>query len=700
MKIKIVRVVSFIVVFLPLFFYLLINLVVTAPEGNYENKDIILFLEDDFVPCRFDKIDFQKINNDEVIVDFYRSDLSVIPEYEQIVCLGKVNNYKINGDFINLEFGTNPIFNILLIFSSLTYLLFTQIKFKIFRKNIYLLQNLTFSFLFEFFFQPFLNISSIISRIMIFLIFYFLYENYFLPNFSKNIHIGNSLINYSFISLLGFIFAFSGKTILKDNFIGNDQFLNLIAAKKINFLGYSNFESTWNQHSALIPELYKYVFYNFPTNDYQANFFILFVFVITLISINFQSILNKFGIPSQKSLIYTLSFFIVLVSLNLGNRLIGILIMSLIIIFLLNFLDNKKATTLFLLIFFSIFQIYNMESYGLAILGVFFFIIKISKNKLSLILQSFIFSIISIFLVFSREILNSEIPTLIKTNYLFHIFNTKSQFSGGFFERIIAIYESLTYPFSRGSNFTLILYLIAIAFAIYIIVNSKSFENKYKVIAYIFIFELTHLILTGPRFSHYSEIILLPGMILFFLMLDNIIESTNISGKNFYLVSLIILLMSISSTSTKRVKEIIFSKDFTQTSINFNNQKASEDLEVKQIIQFLRDNNLSETTIFWTNQADWYWIIDNGNTLPSTRMWWWIKMRYVDEEKYDWSRNWNENEFKSIYLEDYKNENPKFVLIDKTYKSVPNIVNIIIESEYFLIFESEKYSLFQSISQQ
>ena len=700
MKIKIVRVVSFIVVFLPLFFYLLINLVVTAPEGNYENKDIILFLEDDFVPCRFDKIDFQKINNDEVIVDFYRSDLSVIPEYEQIVCLGKVNNYKINGNFINLEFGTNPILNILLIFSSLTYLLFTQIKFKIFRKNIYLLQNLTFSFLFEFFFQPFLNISSIISRIMIFLIFYFLYENYFLPNFSKNIHIGNSLINYSFISLLGFIFAFSGKTILKDNFIGNDQFLNLIAAKKINFLGYSNFESTWNQHSALIPELYKYVFYNFPTNDYQANFFILFVFVITLISINFQSILNKFGIPSQKSLIYTLSFFIVLVSLNLGNRLIGILVMSLIIIFLLNFLDNKKATTLFLLIFFSIFQIYNMESYGLAILGVFFFIIKISKNKLSLILQSFIFSIISIFLVFSREILNSEIPTLIKTNYLFHIFNTKSQFSGGFFERIIAIYESLTYPFSRGSNFTLILYLIAIAFAIYIIVNSKSFENKYKVIAYIFIFELTHLILTGPRFSHYSEIILLPGMILFFLMLDNIIESTNISGKNFYLVSLIILLMSISSTSTKRVKEIIFSKDFTQTSINFNNQKASEDLEVKQIIQLLRDNNLSETTIFWTNQADWYWIIDNGNTLPSTRMWWWIKMRYVDEEKYDWSRNWNENEFKSIYLEDYKNENPKFVLIDKTYKSVPNIVNIIIESEYFLIFESEKYSLFQSISQQ
>ena len=53
-------------------------------------------------------------------------------------------------------------------------------------------------------------------------------------------------------------------------------------------------------------------------------------------------------------------------------------------------------------------------------------------------------------------------------------------------------------------------------------------------------------------------------------------------------------------------------------------------------------------------------------------------MRYVDEEKYDWSRNWNENEFKSIYLEDYKNENPKFVLIDKTYKSVPDIVNKII----------------------
>ena len=58
-------------------------------------------------------------------------------------------------------------------------------------------------------------------------------------------------------------------------------------------------------------------------------------------------------------------------------------------------------------------------------------------------------------------------------------------------------------------------------------------------------------------------------------------------------------------------------------------------------------------------------------------------MRYVDEEKYDWSRNWNENEFKSIYLEDYKNENPKFVLIDKTINLFPILLTKLLKVNIF-----------------
>ena len=82
----------------------------------------------------------------------------------------------------------------------------------------------------------------------------------------------------------------------------------------------------------------------------------------------------------------------------------------------------------------------------------------------------------------------------------FHIFNTKSVFTDLFGQRLIALYESFTYPFERGSNFGLTMYLLAIAFAAYIIFYSKNFNNKYKVISYILIFELFHLILTGPRF--------------------------------------------------------------------------------------------------------------------------------------------------------------------------------------------------------
>src|SRR6056300_1218779 len=111
MKIKIIKSISFLLVLSPLLFYFLINLLIPAPQSSFIDESNEKFFENEFEPCRFDKFDFQNINNEKRIINFYKSDLSVIPEYKQIVCLGKVNNYKLNQDFINLEYGTNPIFN-------------------------------------------------------------------------------------------------------------------------------------------------------------------------------------------------------------------------------------------------------------------------------------------------------------------------------------------------------------------------------------------------------------------------------------------------------------------------------------------------------------------------------------------------------------------------------------------------------------
>ena len=364
------------------------------------------------------------------------------------------------------------------------------------------------------------------------------------------------------------------------------------------------------------------------------------------------------------------------------------LFMSFIIVNLLNFINSKKSTTLFLLIFLSFVQIYNMESYGLALIAIFIYLITISDNKSLFTFQSLIFSIISFIAIFSREIINGELLVLFKTNYLFHIFNTKSVFTDLFGQRLVALYESFTYPFERGSNFGLTMYLLAIAFAVYIIFYSKNFNNKYKVISYILIFELFHLILTGPRFSHYAEVILLPSTILFFLFIDSQVGLSKIDNKNIYIMGLILISLSASTTSIERIKEMVYSQNFKETSIILSNEKVNEDLEVKKIIEILDSDSSENLIVFWTNQADWYWIVDNGNVLPSTRMWWWLKMRYVDIEKYDWSRNWNQKEFETIYINDIEKEKPRLILIDKTYKPVPDILENIIYETYFSILET------------
>ena len=700
MNIKAIKPISFLLVFTPLLFYLVINLLVPQPKASFIEESNEKFFEKKFEPCRFDKFDFQNINNEKRIISFYKSDLSVIPEYEQIVCLGKVNNYKLNKDYINLEYGTNPIFNIILVTSTLTFLLVAQIRFKIFKIRTYVFLNFIFSFMFELFLQPTLNISSIISRVFIFLFIFYLYENNFSISSDEINYENNSFLNYSIITIVGTLFAFFGNNILKDNYIGNDQFLNLIAARKILSLDYTNFQSTWNQHSAFIPDLYKFTFFEFPTSDYQSNFFILFVIIITLTTINFQTILNKLNISSKNNLVYCLAFYTLCFSLNMGNRLVGMLLMSFIIINLLNFVSNKKFTTLFLLIFFSFVQIYNMESYGLALIAIFIYLITISDNKLLFILQSFIFSIASFITIFSREIINGELQVLFKTNHLFHIFNTKRVFTDLFGQRLVALYESFTFPFERGSNFGLTMYLISFAFAVYIIFYSNNFNNKYKAISYILIFEIFHLILTGPRFAHYVEVILLPSAILFFLFIDNQVKVSKFNNKNIYILGLILISLSTTATSIERVKEIIYSQNFKQTSIILSSQKVNVDPEIREIIEILNTDNSENLAIFWTNQADWYWIIDNGNVLPSSRMWWWLKMRYVDIEKYVWDRNWNQKEFEKTYYNDIDKEKPRLILVDKTYKPVPEILENLINKKYFSIFETTKYIIFQDINQQ
>ena len=75
-------------------------------------------------------------------------------------------------------------------------------------------------------------------------------------------------------------------------------------------------------------------------------------------------------------------------------------------------------------------QIYNLESYAVPLFSIFLYMVQniFNKNNI-LIFKTIVYSFLSIVLIYFNFVINNEIGLLFKSNYIFHLLNTKRIFN-------------------------------------------------------------------------------------------------------------------------------------------------------------------------------------------------------------------------------------------------------------------------------
>ena len=202
---------------------------------------------------------------------------------------------------------------------------------------------------------------------------------------------------------------------------------------------------------------------------------------------------------------------------------------------------------------------------------------------------------------------------------------------------------------------------------------------------YFFLAEIIHLIFSGPRFINYFQLFLfvylLPISTLFYLF-------RNFKQQEFIMFLSFIFLFFMFSFDN--LNEILY---------RFNNHQKVSNLtsEQKELVDYINKSNFDSEI-----RAKHIWGLDNfeiyfrTNSLPSTRMWWWFNMYYIESSGYifDSDKFYSKN-FEDIFISDLNRESPEFIIIQKNFISEPYFLKKHIEENYLLSHEIEGFKIFK-----
>ena len=247
-------------------------------------------------------------------------------------------------------------------------------------------------------------------------------------------------------------------------------------------------------------------------------------------------------------------------------------------------------------------------------------------------------------------------------------------------------------PVSWSSLFFILSVMLLVLF-----VFVEKFKNIYKTkklifeIVYIFFLaEIIHLIFSGPRFINYFQIILLFVYLLPIVTLFYLFRSFK---KHDFIIFLSFMFLFFMF-SYDNLNEILLYR--------FNNHQQVSNLnsEQKELVDYINKNNSDSPEI---PSLNYIWGFDNNfevylrtNSLPSTRMWWWFNMYYVESSGYifDSDRFYSKN-FEDLFIGDLNKEKPKFIVIQKNFISQPYFLKKHIEENYLLSHEIEGFKIYK-----
>lgn len=471
----------------------------------------------------------------------------------------------------------------------------------------------------------------------------------------------------------------------------NDELIQIFTSAKMYYYDLTTLSSGINHHSPIIPQIYKFIFY---LDDYP-NFsigLILIHSIFALISVLLFSYTLKFlSLKNKTNIIFVFSYFIFLSSNLLLNRILAQFIYILLLICIFSYIKSKKTYKLFLISFLAVLQFYNLEGYLFPLLFILIFLyLNVFENNKEL-LNTISFTFISFIIIYFPFLLNSELKMLIDTVYIFHLTSTDR------------VFKFLTLMYSIGNSPEIsirhILILLILGRILYILKNKIIYKKSIlddiyeKLFIYFLLGEFLHLLISGPRSVHYGIVLVLPSLYLLFLYYDKL----NFN-KNFIFSA--VLLVSIFG---------FFENDINNSIQLFNDNSKIDinkflDNEDKKIIKNLYKSEVNfsnpELILTWVNAYDWRLIHLELNTLPSTRYWLLLYMKYyqdivADDISYNWD-SFNEEEIGLQFKKEVKLEMPRYAVIDKNMTPPPTFMKEIIVEEFNLVYEGEQFLIYQN----
>ncbi len=635
---------------------------------------------------------------------FENRDIYLSESIKNIFCLGNVVEVFENKKSILIFLGSNPKVSQAANFLWLLIgTVFCSLKLK--NKHRYFFPSILFFYISQqivenkvFSFVNFINVFSTALVILLIGLFIFDFDEFqktksFILNQLRNIFKNEIFLKvpYKFYSTINFILimttvlvAYMKKFIFNESIsVYNDVLINIYTAAKMFFYNQTSFESALNQHTPMVSYIYKYLFYLFEYKDFELAYTFLVALLSLMTSLCIFLISHKLLDNKLISSLLSVFFFIFMLENNALNREFGIIIYLLIFINIVSYLKNNRKTNLFFIIFFSVLQVYNLESFILSIIVINLLVIFFSTDRAATIYFYVITTFSLIILFYVSFIVNSEWSLLLETNYLFHLFNIDPNFQNS------TMFKSLGYTSSSELNFKHASFLVVIFNVVYQLKTKATKISKLDIILYSWFFvEIISLKIAGPRFWNYGFNIILPVILIYIRLLKVLVIDKKVNIGRVYIPVFIFLTLyfypSINNLINYR------NIDASHNSISENYEHSEK---INQLIKI--QNEKPERILTWVHPGDWDWIFNTKHYLPATKYWWWFFMKYYQTDYYIWDKNWNEAKVKKDFLNDLAIEQPEYAIINIGINEPPFFYTNVIDTFYELIYEDYKFKVYK-----
>ena len=499
-------------------------------------------------------------------------------------------------------------------------------------------------------------------------------------NTSKKFHKNFKNILYIFLIPLYFLFRY--EDISRHFTIDPDHFVWIFTAIKMDYLSYAPFESTLESKGVLLYIFYYlgYLFSKLINLSIWESLSMFYLFLNLLILLIFNKFNNKY-FPNSSLHIYIS----ILLIIDLTND------------------ERIKFDARFLgsfLIFIGLYQIFikNNDFIG----GLF-----LSSSLFSLLTFGLPVALISSYLILIRKrwsILYGQVSFVI-------LIFTYLSISGQLYESYIMnfwIYFGSQYPYTKIPLIDIInrnpfLFISIILLIIYIFFYRKEYLRKEIVVTGVvwWLSELFHLYLTGPRFEHYSILIVIPSYFLFTLLFSEIKDARlEIANKELFCIFSLIFSFYIFHSNFlpyhKSFPDEMYGNEIILSSsiLDFNQDKIKlkyDDLNFESSTNYELGIYVNYSQKVFLEYFEKYRII------PSSSAWQivWHRKDFINYEYF-----FSDEYLYGDMINDFNSEKPKYAIVnqDELTRLRNNLILNYIDENYLLI-ECNSLVCFYEINQ-